>query len=482
MEMQKLEQQLINNCPKDFKKKLEISINFAKDNFKDKKRPEGDEYIDHTLDTALRIQEAGFDTATVISALLHHIDSNKKNSEYIKQNISQDVLDILHKYSHIDSVIKTTDASYTLSTRYILNSVDDLRPALIQIFNAQSNSHVLDSIGDNEDRKDLVARNLNIHSNLAEYLGFENIKADIAEQSFRITQKEDFEYIERLYKKENINNNTLAIYEKYINDLLEKVDEDVMVEGRIKSKYSAFNKLKKYIDEGENDPINRILDLIGFRITCKEEPSCFRILDTIWEKGEIIIEEFDDYITHPKPNGYKAIQGPVIFPEIGNQMVEIQILTDKMYEYNIYGLASHIAYKESLTRFAKPSDKYNWIKDVQLAIKNNREKSKDEFSIPINVNIFPEDIYTVTPKGTIIELSKGDTVTDFAYLIHTDIGNSMIGAKVNGKAVSLDHKLQTGDLVEIITQKNKKYPKPELLKCANSVSSKIKIQRAIKQN
>jgi (p)ppGpp synthase/HD superfamily hydrolase len=163
-------------------------------------------------------------------------------------------------------------------------------------------------------------------------------------------------------------------------------------------------------------------------------------------------------------------------------MVEIQILTEQMYQYNTYGPASHIAYKESLTRFAKPSDKYNWIKDVQNAIKNNKENSHKEFSIPIKVNIFPEEVYAMTPKGTIIELSLGDTVTDFAYLIHTDIGNSMVAAKVNGKAVSLDHKLETGDTVEIVTQKNKKYPKPELLRCANSTSCKIKIQRAIKQN
>jgi GTP pyrophosphokinase len=482
MEIQKLEKQFITNCPENFLEQLNSAIKLAKDNFRDMERPEGDKYIDHSLQTAIKLQEASFDTATVITGLLHHIELNNKNREYIKNKIDEDIITLIEKYADISTVIKNTDASYTLSTRYILNSVKDLRAVLVQVFNAQSNSHMLDSIENNEARKEMIQRNLNIYSNLAEYLGFDKIKTDIAEESFRITQKEDFEYIERLYENENISQETFKKYERYIKNLLGNLKQDLEISGRIKSKHSAFNKLKKYINEGETDPINRISDLIGFRILCKRKSTCFKILDTIWDKGEIIIEEFDDYISHPKPNGYKAIQGPIIFPEIGELMVEIQILTEDMYEYNTYGPASHIAYKESLTRFAKPSDKYNWIKDVQLAIKNNKENSNRVFSVPITVDIFPGEVYAMTPKGSIIELSLGDTVTDFAYQIHTDIGNSMIAAKVNEKAVSLDHQLQTGDVVEIVTQRGKMHPKPDLLRYANSDTARIKIQRAIKQD
>jgi GTP pyrophosphokinase len=387
---------------------------------------------------------------------------------------------MVNTYTEIDRVIKKTDASYTISTRYILNFVKDLRPVIIQIFNALSNSQILSSIKDNEDRKEHIKRNLNIHSNLAEYLGFDKIKTEIAEESFRITQTEDFEYIEKLYKKEKINKEKLEKYEEYINELLKDLKQKFQIEGRIKSKYSTFNKLKKYIKEGYKNPIHRIPDLIGFRIITQKKKFCFDILDAILDKGEIVLEKFDDYISHPKPNGYKAIQGPVIFPEIDDMMVEIQILTEDMHEYNTSGSASHIAYKESKTRFARPSNKYEWIKKVHEAIKRNQERSRKEFSIPIEVEIFPEEIYALTPKGRIIDLSKGDTVTDFAYRIHTDIGNSMIGAKVNNQSVSFDQKLKTGDVVEIMVQKGKKYPKPNLLRCANSDCTKAKIQRAIK--
>jgi GTP pyrophosphokinase len=474
------ENKLIENAPVDFKDKVKKSIDFAKKEFKDKKRPEGDKYIDHVVDTALKLQQEGFDTATVISSLLHHIDPTKNNLEYIEKNISKDVRDILEVYSEIDKVVKNTDASYDIATRYILNSVHDLRPVIIQIFNAQSNSHILQSIESNENRKELVKRNLNIHSTLAEYLGFDDIKTDITEEAFRITQREDYEYIEKLYKKENINREKLEQYKTYITDLLKDLDEDFKIEGRIKSKYSTFNKLKKYIDEGNTNPISIIYDLLGFRIKVKNEKNCFKILDKLWEKGDIVLEEFDDYISHPKPNGYKAMQGPIIFSEIGDMMVEVQILTEKMYQYNTYGPASHIAYKESKSRFAKPSNKYGWIKEVHNAIKNNIENSQQKFSIPIEVQIFPDEIYALTPKGRIIDLEKGDTVTDFAYRIHTDIGNSMIGAKVNNKSTSFDHTLKTGDIVEIVTQKGKIHPKPNLLRCANSENTKVKIERAMK--
>lgn len=480
MDIEKKINNLKNGSTKKFKKQIETSLQFVQKEFEGRMRPEGDSYIEHSIDTALNLQKKEFDTATVIGGLLHHIEINSVKLEYIEKNISPDVRQILETYSKIDKVIKRTDASYTLATRYILNFVDDLRPVIIQIFNAQSNSHILNSIENNQQRKDHILRNLNIHSNLAEYLGFDRIKTDITEEAFRITQRDDYEYIEKLYRKQNINKKTLERYGRYIKKIISEFDNDIIIQQRIKSRYSTFNKLKKYVKEGHKDPINRITDLIGFRILTDTEKNCFDILDAVWEKGEIVIDEFDDYISHPKKNGYRAMQGPVIFPEISNMMIELQILTKDMHNYNTYGSASHIAYKESKSRFAKPSDKYKWIKKTQEAIRKNREGSKKDFSIPINVDIFPEEIYVLTPKGKIIDLQSGDTVTDFAYRIHTDVGNSMIGAKVNRKSTSFDQKLQTGDEIEIIIQKGRKYPKSNLLQCANSESTKAKIERAIK--
>ena len=473
-------EKLRKNCPPKFLNKLDQAIKLAYISFEERIRPSGDKYINHSLDVALSLQKKGFCTTTVLGGLLHHIELSEENLQYIEKNISKELEKILKTYTQIDKAVKNTDASFTIATRYILNNVDDLRPAIIQIFNAQSNSHILDSVEDDEERKSILQRNLNVYSNLAEYLGFDDIKTDITEEAFRITQKQDFEYVEKLYKKQNINLKTLEKYEKYLHNIVSRFNGKAKVDGRIKSKYSTFNKLKKYIKEGHKDPINRITDLIGFRIVTDTEKNCFNILDAIWDKGEIVIEELDDYISHPKYNGYKAIQGPVVFSDLGDKMVEVQILTQDMHNHNSYGPASHIAYKEGKSRYAKPSNKYTWVEEVHNAIVNNIEQSNKEFSVPIEVEIFPEEIYALTPKGRLIELSKEDTVTDFAYLIHTDIGNSMIGAKVNSKSVSFDYKLKTGDIIEILIQKGKTHPKPTLLMCANSPSTKTKIERAIK--
>jgi GTP pyrophosphokinase len=476
----KQEQKLVNDSPEQFKSLTDIAIKFARKEYGVKTRPSGDKYLEHSIDTALRLQERGFDTATVIATLLHHIDLNKENTEYIEKNISIDVINLLKTYSEIDHVIKNTDASYTLVTRYILNFVNDLRPVIIQIFNAQSNSHILESIENNNEKEAITLRNLNIHSNLAEYLGFDDIKTDITEEAFRITQEEDYKYIQKLYEKEDITKETLGKYSEYIAKLLTKIDDEIKIESRMKSRYSTFNKLKKYIKEGFKDPIKRLPDLIGFRIVTQRKKTCFDILDAIWDKGEIVIDQFDDYISHPKPNGYKAIQGPVVFPELSKRMIEIQILTEDMHNYNTYGPASHIAYKESKRRFAKACEEYQWVRDVHLAIQHNKERSKTQFSVPIEVEIFPDEVYALTPKGRIIDLKKGDTVTDFAYDIHTDVGHSMIGAKVDNKSVSFNYVIKTGDIVEILTQKGKKYPKADLIRCANDPNTKAKIERAIK--
>lgn len=480
MDSKQIENKLKKNCPKKFLALLNTSIDFARTIHKEEVRPSGDQYLEHGLDTAYRLQEQGFDYATIIASLLHHIDLSDENTLFIKNQIAPEVLDLLLTYNEIDLVIKNTDALHLTITRYLLNYVKDLRPVLIQIANAQSNSHILQSIQNNEERKSIVLRNLNIHSKLAEYLGFGYIQKEITEEAFRITQPEEYLYITSLYEKHNITEAILEKFKVYLLALLEPFSKEIEVEYRIKSKYSTYLKCEKLINEGNINPIKNIKDLIGFRILTNDEDSCYKILEKIWEKGEVLFDEYDDYITHPKPNGYKAMQGPVVFSEISQMPIEVQILSKQMHQYNTYGPASHIVYKESKRRYAKPSDTYNWIEQTQKNINKNRSLSKDEFSIPIDVDIFPNEVYPLTPKKRIIQLNKGDTVTDFAYLVHTDLGNSMIAIKVNGKSSGFEYQPKTGDVIEIITQKGKTHPKAELLNCANSPSTKAKISRAIK--
>jgi GTP pyrophosphokinase len=198
------------------------------------------------------------------------------------------------------------------------------------------------------------------------------------------------------------------------------------------------------------------------------------------DNAELNYDLFDDYIMQPKPNGYRAIQGPIKFPDICEDLeVEVQIMTHEMYYCNTYGPASHIAYKASKRRFAQATDKFDWIKELHAAINEHINKRETERSLPIHCEIFENRTFVFTPKGKIIELEKGCTALDFAYAVHTQIGYSAVGAKINGRAAGLDTKLETGDIVEIKTQNNKKYPSENSLKYVKSRRARTKIYQGL---
>lgn len=264
-----------------------------------------------------------------------------------------------------------------------------------------------------------------------------------------------------------------------MEDLLKRIPGEQVVHGRVKSIYSIYSKQKKYLKEGHPMSISNILDLLGFRIITNTEQECFAVLELIMDNGELLDKYFDDYISNPKPNGYRALQGPVILPAISNNIVEIQIMTQNMYYENTYGKASHIAYKESKSRYAKPTDKYNWVEEIHNEIDKNISL-REKISVPIKVDIFKENVYAFTPKGKIIQLDKGDTVVDFAFLVHSDIGLSMVSAKVNGHPVKHNYEVQTGDIIEIKTQAGKKTVNPEWVKYTNSASIRRRIQKTWK--
>jgi len=241
----------------------------------------------------------------------------------------------------------------------------------------------------------------------------------------------------------------------------------------------VYNKLKKYEKEWKSPNIKAIDDLVAFRCITQDVNTCYKVLEKLMDNGELNIEKFDDYISNPKPNGYMAIHSLVKFPNISDLEIEVQILTQDMHYTNTYGKASHIAYKASQSRYANPTDKYGWVEDVHKKISKNRENREEKENTPININLFQEDIFAFTPKGEIIPLSKGDTVLDFAYKVHSQIGDSAVGAKVNNHAGKLGQVLETGDMVEIKTQKDKKCHNMNMIQSANSQSTKDRIMRSI---
>jgi GTP pyrophosphokinase len=203
---------------------------------------------------------------------------------------------------------------------------------------------------------------------------------------------------------------------------------------------------------------------------------CYKVLGIVHQKFHPLDREFDDYIAHPKPNGYRAIHTTVFCPD--GKILEIQIKTHKMHEYNELGPASHSYYKEVGKREVRPTDELAWLKN--LTEWQQDLKSEKEFEKALKIDVFGDRVFVLTPKGSVLDLPKGATPIDFAYAVHTELGHSCVGAKVNGKLSPLNCQLQTNEVVEILTAKNKKLPSSDWLKFVKTQSARSQIRKALR--
>jgi len=474
--IENIKKEILENSPQSFNSLVNDAIKFAQEAHKGESRKSGEDFIIHPLNTALTVAKIGLDTDTIIASLLHSLAHKEDKMNEIKEIFGEDVYNLITQTRKIHDATKNSRTHDEVITKYILNRSKDIRPIIIKLASALHNVQTIEHLPD-EELKDTLRKISNNYANLAEYLNFNTIKKELEENAFKVYQPVEYKSITEKMESLNINDELLNRYREVITK--ELTDIPVKVEGRIKGKYSIYNKLKKYEKEWKDPNITSLTDIIAFRVITQNMDDCFLALEKIMDNAELNTELFKDYISNPKPNGYQAIHSIVKFPEISNLEIEVQILTEVMHYTNTYGRASHIAYKASQSRFARPTDVYSWVEDVHNKIESHISKRNLKRSIPIECNIFENEVYAFTPKGEIIPLTKGDTALDFAFKVHTQIGNSAIGAKINGIAGKLDTVLKTDDVVEIKTQKDKKWQNESALKIVNSSSSRTKILQGI---
>ena len=476
---EKIVENIIRSVPDKYEDIVKEAVLYIDNLHKGKKRENGEDWVIHNLKVAQYCTDMKTDTDTIIAALLHDFSDfdtqeSTKSELLVKEKFGKDVLDIIYANRQINKATASEETDYNTITKYILKNSKDIRPLLIKLADVSHNSESLEVLTE-ENRHTVTKKILNIYGPLAEYLNLNTLKKKIEENAFEAYKPVEYQHIEEELKKFGISQQLLEKYLKKLEEYTSDFEYKPQIEGRIKSKYSIYNKLKKYEKEGVDLKLSRLKDLLAFRIITKNEDDCYKFLEKLMDNAELNYDLFDDYIMSPKPNGYRAMQGPLKFPEISDLEVEVQIMTHEMYYCNTYGPASHIAYKASRRRFAEVTDKYNWIENLHEAINEHINKREMERSIPISCNIFANETFVFTPKGKIIELEKGCTALDFAYAVHTQIGYSAVGAKINGRAAGLDTILKTGDIVEIKTQSNKKYPNEDTLKNVKSKRAKTKI-------
>ena len=429
--------------------KLDKAYNFAVQAHKDQKRASGDPYSMHPIAVANILTDLKLDSATIATGLLHDtIEDTYATYETIKNEFGQEVADLVDGVTKI-SVFENTAASNSKAENFrklILATSKDIRVLLVKIADRLHNMRTIDAIPKEEKRKRIAQETMEIYAPLADRMGMHRIRDELEDLSFRILNDEARSLIKK--KLDEIKEDKQNIFESLSQELSELLnDHQIFAEiyGREKTPFSIWRKVQK-----KRTSLDQITDIVGFRIILNTVDDCYKTLGIFHKKWNCVPGKFKDYISSPKINGYKSIHTAVIGPN--QKPIEIQIRTSSMHEFAERGIASHWQYKSSEKFNSLSWKEYDWLKDlVEIIEKNENPEHSYEYT---KLQMFQENVFCFTPKGSVIKLPKNATPIDFAYAVHTTIGNSAIGCEINGNKSELQTILRNGDRVNIITSKN----------------------------
>ena len=436
-------------------------------------RLSGEPYLSHPLEVAGILADMKLDVVSVAAGLLHDvIEDTHADPEEIEELFGPEVLHIVSGVTKLSSLsFHSSRARQAESLRKMfLAMADDIRVILIKLADRLHNMRTLEFHKPNK-RVKIARETLDIYAPISARLGIYWIKNELEESSFKYLQTEEYKRIQNLIAKSRTEREK---YMESVKDLIEeKMDKANLkceVLGRNKNYFSIFNKMVS-----QNLPFEEIYDIFAFRIILDSISQCYEALGLIHSMWKPIDHKFKDYIARPKPNMYQSLHTTVVGP-IGER-IEIQIRTWEMDRVAKSGIAAHWSYKEGKRIDENISSKFAWIQDIV----ENQENFRDpgEFLENVRIDLFQDEVYVFTPRGEIKTLPRGATAVDFAYMIHTEVGNQCTGAKVNGQLVPLAHQLKTGDIIEIMTSNNH-HPSKDWLKFVKTVKARSKIRHWIK--
>jgi guanosine-3',5'-bis(diphosphate) 3'-pyrophosphohydrolase len=440
---------------------------FANEGHKNQKRKSGEPYITHPLQVAIYLSEINLDIETIIAALLHDlIEDTDITYEDIKSKFGSEIADIVDGVTKLDKIkYNTTEEAKADAIRKMVIAMSrDIRVLILKLADRLHNIKTIEFHNDWKQEK-IASETLYVYAPLAHRLGLQSIKHELEDISFKILfNKQNKEIQEQVTLA---NPNRLKQIEESINiitTLLEDNSISANVSGRPKHNYSIY---KKIVNNGLS--FNEINDLIGIRIITDDVKNCYTILGLIHANFQPVLGRFKDFISMPKFNLYQSLHTTVLTP-IGQKM-EIQIRTHEMHYRAEYGVAAHWKYKE------KPSnDLTKWTNELSSI--SNEYPDPNEFLQHMKLDLYENEVFCLTPEGDVISLPQGSTPVDFAFAIHTQVGEKLIGAKVNGKLVNLGNILKSGDTIEILTSKDKdKGPSRDWLNVVKTTRARSKIRQ-----
>ena len=446
-------EELINKV-KDYNRflnpeKLSKAYSFAVKAHGNQKRDSGDPYSIHPIEVANILTDLKLDSATITTGLLHDtIEDTFATYETIKGEFGDEVADLVDGVTKI-SVLENTASSNSKAENFrklILATSKDIRVLLVKIADRLHNMRTIKAISKEDKRKRIAQETMEIYAPLADRMGMHRIRDELEDLSFEILNNEARSLIQK--KLDEIKSYKKDIFEGLsmeLNNLLKSNNIKSEIYGREKTPFSIWRKVQK-----KRVSLEQITDIIGFRIILENIDQCYKTLGVLHKEYNCIPGKFKDYISSAKINGYKSIHTAVIGPN--KKPIEIQIRTNQMHEFAERGIASHWQYKSSEKFYSLSSKEYDWLKDlVEIVEKNQNLEHSYEYT---KLQMFQENVFCFTPKGSVIKLPKDATPIDFAFAVHTKIGNTATGCEINGNKSELQTTLRNGDRVNIITSKN----------------------------
>ena len=451
----------------DDKDLLEKAYNFASDGHMNQKRASGEPYITHPLQVALYLSDLSMDLETIIAAILHDlIEDTDITYKNIKKEFGSDVANIVDGVTKLDRIQYNTneEAKAEAIRKMVIAMSKDIRVLILKLADRLHNIQTIKYLADHKQER-IASETLYVYAPLAHRLGLQNIKHILEDVSFGLLHKNQNLEIESLIEKSAPNRDkNIKKSVKVIDKLLSDNSLSAEVIGRPKHNYSIY---KKIINNGLS--FNEINDLVGLRILTDDVKNCYTILGLIHANFQPVLGRFKDFISMPKFNLYQSLHTTVL-TETGQKM-EIQIRTHDMHYRAEYGVAAHWKYKEN-----PPNDVQKWASD--LSDLTAEYPDPNEFLNHMKLDLYEDEVFCLTPKGDVITLPQGSTPVDFAFSVHTQVGEKLIGAKINGKLVNLSTTLSTGDTIEVLTtNENSKGPSRDWLSFVKTSRARSKIKQ-----
>lgn len=474
--MDELLQKLKKNFSEAEFQELKAAYDFSAAAHEGQKRQTGEPYFIHPCAVVNILVDLGFDdVSTLVAAFLHDVlEDTPVTSDELEQKFGKEVLELVEGVTKLDKIkfVSAEDEQAENLRKMFFAMAKDYRVIIIKLADRLHNMRTLDALKPEKQIK-IATQSLKIYAPLAGRLGLSFVKCELEDLAMRYLYPDDYyELVEFIKTKSK---ERQQFIEKICDELKAKLQElgiEGEVNGRQKHLYGIYKKMLK---QGKN--IEQIYDISAVRVIVNEVQDCYTVLGAIHTMWMPLPGRFKDYIAMPKPNGYQSLHTTVITKF--KETFEIQIRTYEMHRIAEYGIAAHWKYKEGKTGATKIDDQINWLREV---MDTQRESSDShEFLENIEGNVFTDEVYVFTPKGKVLNLTVGSTTVDFAYAIHSAVGNKCIGAKVNGKIVPLNTVLNTGDIVEILTTNSGKGPSRDWIKFVKTASARTKIRQYFKK-